>query len=316
MTDFVRLTEKLSVCPHCDSSYKSLPRHWGHKPDHRPEMDRLQRAVCAGLALGGGRLDTYNQTPALDIRTKYPGFAVWIHESLGWLSNSIQYSAPSDGPRQKHPTFVVRTMAHPALREFVHWRSGDRRPPAEQTIITRLTVRAWVARAAGVGWSGPSKSRNTRFHAEDAVTRDWYRSVLSHLGYDARDTGRRLELTQAESKALFESLGPPVPGVRHKWAFEKPAYDEIRRKQWIDLMDIADGPFREGMLGRRPRAWDYKYRERDALLALLRVADGDQFVRTDYEDYRKTVEYDLPSLNWFFHHGGLSVWAPLAGVKY
>jgi hypothetical protein len=104
--------------------------------------------------------------------------------------------------------------------------------------------------------------------------------------------------------------------VRHKWAFEKPAYDEIRRKQWIDQMDIADGPFREGMLGRRPRAWDYKYRERDTLLALLRVADGDQFVTTDYEDYRNTVEYDLPSLGWFSSHGGLSVWAPLAGVEH
>jgi hypothetical protein len=166
-----------------------------------------------------------------------------------------------------------------------------------------------------VGWSGSSKSRNTRFHAEDAVTRDWYRSVLSHLGYDARDTGRRLELTQADSKALFESLGPPVPGVRHKWAFEKPAYDEIRRKQWIEQMDIADGPFREGMLGRRPRAWDYKYRERDVLVTLLDVSDGDEMKVTEYLTYRQTVDYDLPSQSWFLSHGGMSTWFELAGVK-
>jgi len=313
MSDFVRLTEKRSVCPHCESSYKSLPRHWGHKPEHRPAMDRIQQAICAGLVLAKCKLDTDNQTPTLEIRTQYLGFAVWIHESLGWLSNSIYYSAPST--RQKNPTFIVRTVAHPGLRTFVHWRSGDQRPSPEQTLITRATVRAWVASAAGVGWSGTSKSRTTRFHAEESVTREWYQSILSHLGADARDTGRRLELTQADSNAVFDSIGPPVPGVRHKWAFEKPEYDEIRRTQWIDQQSIADGPFREEMLGRRPRAWKFKYRERDVLLALREAAGGDEITVSEYRNYRQTAASELPSTTWFSDRGGMSVWFALAGIN-
>ena len=277
-------------------------------------MDPLQQAVCAGLTLAGCRIDATNQTLALDARTQYLGFAVWLHEQLDWLANAIYWSAATT--RQKNPTYIVRSVAHPALKQYRDWRRGDRRPNPERTLTTMLTVRAWVARTAGVGWSGESNSRTTRFYAEDETTREWYSDILRYLGYDPYDSGNCLQLNQAESRDLFEAIGPPVPGVRHKWMFEKDAYETVRREQWIEQQDMADATLREGQLGTQPIAWERKYGERETLLRLRAAADQQGSLSApSYQDWRSQAETETPSIGFLQNFAPWSVWCDLAGVS-
>ena len=308
--DFVQLTEKQSVCPECGDEFASLAHHWDYNPGHRPEIDVLQEAVCAGLVLGGCKIDTNNQTPALDVRTQRLGFAVWINEHLGWLANAIHKSEPS---RQSLPMYVVRSVAHPRLEMFARWRSGDDRPGPQRTIETMLTIRAWVAKKAGVGWSGESASRRTRFYAEDEVRRAWYRENLEYLGYEPYENSARLQINQAETRSLLDSIGPPVPGQEHKWAIDKEEYEALRSEQraWLQRMSLKE--FQEQELGSRPRAWSRKYSEPEVLRFLRwHASDGELTIR----QYKSISSgRDVPSVDWLKKNSYWNTWLKLAGLQ-
>jgi len=275
-------------------------------------MDYMQHSIAAGLVLGGCRIDDGSRTSALDVRTTRLTFAVWLYENLGWMANTIHRAAP--GEKQTRPKYIVRTVPHPEIDRYRRWRSGESRPDAPETIYSPYSVRVWVAKTAGVGWSGVSESRVTRFHAESDGRRGWYGAVLRHLGYDPYDSGRRYELNQSESRDLFASIGDSVPGVGHKWSFEKDDYEDQRSEQWIALGLEQSQDFSEGVLGAQPRPSNRGYSEREGIMALRKAAaDGELSVK----EYREWSMSDsaAPSdaslrtaMRW-------AVWKSLAGLK-
>lgn len=308
----LRLTEKETICPHCREEYRSLSKHWGHKPSHRPPMDYLQHAMAAGLVLGECSVGAGDQTPVLDIRTQYPTFAVWLYENLGWLANTIHRNTP---PSHSRPEYIVRTVAHPDLDRYRRWRTGDTRPSAAETIVSPYTVRVWVAKTAGVGWSGPSHSRTTRFHAETEARHRWYGAILAHLGYEPYDSGVRFELDQSESRDLFDRSGAPVPGVGHKWLFDSDEYEYRRRSQRLLDDELGDVSPVEGILGRDPRSTGADYTERDIFVALRDAAsEGVAMSAVQYDQWRARHEGDIPAASTAKDRMRWTVWRSVAGL--
>ena len=275
-------------------------------------MDYLQHSIVAGLVFGGCRIDDGSQTPALDVRTTRLTFAVWLYENLGWMANTIHRAVP--GEKQTRPKYIVRTVPHPKIDWYRRWRAGESRPPAAETIYSPYSVRVWVAKTAGVGWSGVSESRVTRFHAESDGRREWYGAVLRYLGYDPYDSGRRYELDQSESRDLFDCIGSPVPGVEHKWSFEKDDYENRRSEQWVTSQLEQDQGFSEGVLGARPRPSNRKHSERDAIVALREAATNGKLIGERYREWSASNPAAplFESLRKMMRWG---VWKSLAGLE-
>jgi hypothetical protein len=277
-------------------------------------MDFAQRALVAGLTLGNCRIHASGQTPAVDVRTQQLGFAVWLYENLGWMANTIHRSAPGTG--QRRPTYIVRTVPHPTLDHYRQWQIGDDYPSAARTLMSTFTVRTWVAKKAGVGWSGKAQSRKTRFHAEDDTRRRWYGAVLSHLGYSPYDSGLRLELNQSDSEDLFDRIGPPVPGVEHKWLFDKQQYEEKRHEQWADREVTRTAPLSEGVLGRDPRTDKRIQTERETILYLREAAVDGDLTAAQYNDWRSHPDHATPvGMGAMQKQARWSVWKTLAGLN-
>jgi hypothetical protein len=260
--------------------------------------------------MAGVKVDTQHQAPAIDVRTQYPGFAVWLHEQLGWLANDI-YQLPRESPRT--PQYRVRTKTHPELSRFASWpprASGDPRP----ALPGLLALRTFVARAAAV--ASQSGARTTQFHAEHPTVRDWYHAELADRGYDPVVTDRGVRLSTIASRQLFDDIGPPVPGVEHKWRFDMDAYRDQRRDQRVDQLGLALRPPHAGSFGPHPSAWDRKYSERTALMA-LRTADSDTDATMYVHEYKTWLQNTAgtPSYKWYQDNGGFDTWAELAAVE-
>lgn len=82
-----------------------------------------------------------------------------------------------------------------------------------------------------------------------------FRSICSHLSPNRRELTRYISLRQVppqrlldstisstDSRSLFENAGYPVPGVEHKWSFDRSEYDEIRREQKAERAWLNDHP--------------------------------------------------------------------------
>ena len=275
-------------------------------------MDFLQHSIVAGLVFGGCRIDDGSRTPALDVRTTRLTFAVWLYENLGWMANTIHRAAP--GEKQTRPKYIVRTVPHPEIDRYRRWRAGESRPSAAETIHSPYSVRVWVAKTAGVGWSGVSESRVTRFHAESDGRREWYGAVLRYLGYEPYDSGRRYEIDQSESRDLFGCIGSPVPGVEHKWSFEKGDYEDRRSEQWITLELEQSQDFPEGGLGARPRSSNREYSEREKIVALREAAADGELTIKEYREWSASNPA-APSHRPFRDAMRWEVWKSLAGLE-
>jgi hypothetical protein len=154
----------------------------------------------------------------------------------------------------------------------------------------------------------------TRFHAESDGRREWYGAVLRYLGYDPYDSGRRYELDQSESRDLFGCIGSPVPGVEHKWSFERDDYEDRRSEQWVTLGLEQSQDFSEGVLGARPRSSDREYSEREGIVALREAATNRKLIREGYREWWASNPA-APSARSFRAEMRWAVWKSLAGLE-
>lgn len=312
MSESIRLTTKKEHCPTCNDRFEQVARHWAALPDHRPDPDYLQQQVMIGLVLAGAKIDEQNETAAIDIRSRRLGYAVWLYNHLDWLSGDIYRQPRPESDRV--PQYRLRTKSHPDIDELAAWLSGGSRPSVDDAGIGHLALRVWVARTAAVSF-GKDGERRTQFHAEGDAKRRWYETILRHFGFDPWVGDRKLQLNQRESDRLFHTIGPPVPGMQHKWELDQTEYSKTKRDMWIEHEQLEYSGLFEGMLGRDPSATDSKYSERDALLALRRAANGKRLTADEYQEWRKSSKGGGgPSLTWFQDRAKWSVWTGLAGV--
>jgi hypothetical protein len=249
----------------------------------------------------------------MEVRTQYLKFAVWVHEQLDWVANAIHQIDTEEYDENVRAIYSVRTVAHPGLAEIARWRD-DGPPPQPDWSPATLTVRAWVAKTAAIGWSGDAQSRKTKFNVDSAGRQDWYLRLLEAAGFDVNQAGTQLELNQTESRRLFDRIGLPVPGMEHKWIFDRDEYNERRGEQWMAQQQAERTEFREGDLGRRPTAWSRKYSEREALRSLRSAADGGWITTSKYTQWRPD-NGSVPSPGWFTGAGGWAIWCRLAGLE-
>jgi hypothetical protein len=284
-----------------------------YSPEHRPAIDLQQRSLLAGLVLGHSKIDTQNATPALDLRTRNPSFAVWVHENLGWLANNITKTVRTP-PRDD--TYIVRSHAHPALNEFVGWE--DTIPQIDRAIPTRYALRAWVARSGAAKWdhSAADSPRYTEFHAEGDRKGEIAR-LMRDLGFDPWVEATSVTLGQDDTHWLFDAIGPSVPGAKHKWQLDQRLYESEQRGQWIERSELQHDMPSEGVLGRYPSAWERTFSERAAIQALRSAASDGQVTRSRYEQWREGRREKVPAFKWYRYGSDVtfSDWAALAGVR-
>lgn len=311
------LVERSDICPGCGDEFVNIARHWAARPDHRPDLDYVQTSVVSGLLTAGGSASLNDRSANVELRTQYLGFAVWLFEHLDWLGGGIYVIDADEDDRKTRMSYCVRSKAHPGLRTYAKRRESDDLPSSQEAIPNALALRTFVARAGSVSWVGENRTgRQTTFYAEDESNRGLYEDIFDNFGIDTTTSGFEVALSQRQSERLFDMIGPPVPGVEHKWEFDNDEYTDVRNEQYATQINVEERPKRDGVLGKMPAAWQFKYSEREVVLALRTAAAdlGHSPSIDEYHQWRNEQPTTLPSAHWMSSHRGWNAWKRIADL--
>lgn len=78
-----------NVCPECGGEYASLSQHFGHQPEHRPELSPEQMDMIRFLLLDGCAIRADSTHPTLRVYSSDRGFLEAAREILGWAANDV-----------------------------------------------------------------------------------------------------------------------------------------------------------------------------------------------------------------------------------
>jgi hypothetical protein len=202
-------------CEQCGSEHRSLSQHWlsASGCDYRPLSDS-QHETVRGLLLGDGSLGG-RESPNLRVESVRRAHIEWLHDELGWLSRGVS-RYHKDGAR----VYRLQTMSHPALGEYLSWRSA---PPRSGWTLTRQAARVWYACDGSLSAAGrDGGTSQISFAAMDEEKRHALVAALQRAGFAASSWSRRVGLPVAAVREWLEWIGDPPPGSEHKWRLDTP----------------------------------------------------------------------------------------------
>lgn len=320
-------------CPECGETKDRLSRHWSFCAF--PSVDGDLRALLTGILLGGGSLQgNSDQTQHLLVQSTSEDLARWLFDELGWLAHSLRRET-FDGERE--PIYRVRTHSHTYLRRLRDdwYHDGDKRIQADASLTTR-SARVWWALAGGLEWTGDldSQVRGT-FSAEADDRAKAIAAVLDAHDFESDRLDRRVCLFGDDLRNWLDWAWQPVPGVEHKWATDRGAYDLLRGQP---LRSVQACPMCDSSQIRRRKTLSPPWRcsacksefsepatrvptrgnpiDRDEAVSAVRAAAlevGEPLSKDDYQSWRKSHE-SAPGAPTLTERWGWAEVCSLAGI--
>jgi len=148
----------MEVCPSCDKEFERIGQHWGHNPDHQPNISNFKHEILTGLIMGDGSVKRDGgRNPYIRIRSitrEYLEFLDDIFGSMG-LGVELRYTAeekasenrdsgfaPNADPSTYSDQYLWRTRRSKQFIKYAEWYEPEKVWP-KSIELTPTTLRHW-----------------------------------------------------------------------------------------------------------------------------------------------------------------------------
>lgn len=231
-----------SSCLNCSFKGERLSTHWNLSDKcEYPELNQKQISILTGVIMGDGSVDTTSSNPRIscsNINKEYLKYldSNFPHIGLGvTLENTAEDCASRDRTSEFNKDaskdnysdiYRWRTRTHPKLSEFSKWYGREGKTFPENISLSPTILRHWYVCDGcyvnsgrnnyieiGVSNENSSKNKLNRYFSEENLPQPKF--DISERSNGSINASIRWSVQ--DSKELFQYMGGPVPGFKHKW---------------------------------------------------------------------------------------------------